>query len=510
MRREDLAQKLSLTEDGRAGTEDEEQLKKKRRRGRLERPKKEFNAKFTLFELVLYLLLLGVFTGVMVNSRDTTYSFAFAELVRTRLEQPFRVQDTEVYKTMKTVSTLEELTHFLRGPFIDTLFGEQVDYRNGERLRDPKDFGWVNSQNRLLGAPRIRQQMVDVSSCNVLESRVKRWTPNCFAKAGPKEYVRTAQLYGEGLDANGTRRVYDVETDSNVPYFSFYRRYTDGGMVVDVPARKRHAEALIGQLERDQFLNLETRILLIDFALINVNINMMCIVRLSFERLETGGVFFFQARGARMQPRSPALRRSPPRPLPVQSVRTVRLLPYGGEGGNSRHALDSVLVAIVCVYVVQEGWEIFKAARDDLLLACAAPFPQRSLARCRAAASVGRYVKRLWNVYDIVNIIIFWAAFALRNYVHNEILAMEVRAHQHARPLANGLALTLAGETGQELRPLEDEVHYNMQPVSDASMAETYLMAVNAVLVYFKIFKCALALAAALPRGRCASFPRAS
>ena len=30
---------------------------------------------------------------------------------------------------------------------------------------------------------------------------------------------------------------------------------------------------------------------------------------------------------------------------------------------------------------------------------------------------------------------------------------------------------------------------HHAQPVSDASMAETYLMAVNAVLVYFKIFK---------------------
>ena len=99
----------------------------------------------------------------------------------------------------------------------------------------------------MLGAPRIRQQMVDAGSCDVLDSRVKRWTPRCYARSGPRKFVRTAELYGEGLDANGTRRVYDVETRSDVPYFSFYRRYPDGGMVVDVPPRKRHAEALMGQ-----------------------------------------------------------------------------------------------------------------------------------------------------------------------------------------------------------------------------------------------------------------------
>ena len=144
---------------------------------------------------------------------------------------------------MKTVSTLEELTHFLRGPFIDTLFGEQ-----DERLGDAGDMGWVNTQNRLLGAPRIRQQMVNVGACDILDSRVKRWTSHCYARAGPRKFVRTAQLYGEGLDANGTRRVYDVQTQSDVPYFSFYRKYPDGGMVVDVPPRKRHAEALMGQV----------------------------------------------------------------------------------------------------------------------------------------------------------------------------------------------------------------------------------------------------------------------
>ena len=108
-------------------------------------------------------------------------------------------------------------------------------------------------------------------------------------------------------------------------------------------------------------------------------------------------------------------------------MRTVRLLPYGGEGGGSRRALDSVLVAIVCVYVVQEGWEIFKAARDDELLACARTFrgPPSPAAKQAAAAS-RRYVRKLWNLYDLVNIVIFWAAFALRNYVHSEITSMEV------------------------------------------------------------------------------------
>ena len=118
-------------------------------------------------------------------------------------------------------------------------------------------------------------------------------------------------------------------------------------------------------------------------------------------------------------------------------MRTVRLLPYGGEGGGSRRALDSVLVAIVCVYMVQEGWEIFKAARDDELLACATISPTHPLS-LPSSRVAGRYVRKLWNLYDLVNIVIFWAAFGLRNYVHSEILAMKARrANTRARARTN-------------------------------------------------------------------------
>ena len=75
------------------------------------------------------------------------------------------------------------------------------------------------------------------------------------------------------------------------------------------------------------------------------------------------------------------------------------------------------------------------------------------------------YFKQPWNVYDWVNIALFWGVLGMRVHVRGEM-----------RDLA-------------DLAPFDPSTHLSLQTVTDAKLIEANLMAINAILVYFKVFK---------------------
>ena len=111
----------------------------------------------TLQEMFAYFVFLILFTAWVSSSRDLQYSFAFGSLVRERLlHSEFQPMDTRIARTFYKVSSLADVHNFLHGPFLETLWGGQIG-NDGEVLHDPKDWGWVLGQSRLIGAPRLRQ-----------------------------------------------------------------------------------------------------------------------------------------------------------------------------------------------------------------------------------------------------------------------------------------------------------------------------------------------------------------
>ena len=60
--------------------------------------------------------------------------------------------------------------------------------------------------------------------------------------------------------------------------------------MVELPRDLGTAQARLRELEDDGFIGQGTRALWVDFALYNVNINRFCVVRLLFERLESGAM----------------------------------------------------------------------------------------------------------------------------------------------------------------------------------------------------------------------------
>ena len=138
------------------------------------------------------------------------------------------------------------------------------------------------------------------------------------------------------------RRVYRYDPGSiyDMPYVALVNGYLPGGYLVDLPSRRIHAAAVLDMMERDGFLSIETRAVLVDFTLYNANINTFCVVRLTFELMHTGGV------------------------LPYADFRTARLLPYQGATGELQLALDGLIITWVVLVQLVQLWELRVACKQ--------------------------------------------------------------------------------------------------------------------------------------------------
>ncbi len=375
----------------------------------------------------IHAVFMLIFTGWLLNSRDSELSYIFGEMVRERvLGLELLDSDTEVATDFYGITSLTGVQQYLHGPFIEALFGEQVALSTGD-LVEPSEWGWVLAQSRMVGAARLRQVRVATNSCDTLGGgyeQMQHLASSCYPKLN-RGRRRTAPLHGVDL-GGGMRRVYRYTPSdgADLPFYGTMYGYWDGGYIVDIPPRRLYAGELMQQLERDLFLSpSETRALFVDFTLYNANINVFCVGRLLFEFLETGAV------------------------MPYASVRTSRLLPYDGDSGRMQFALDGAIIAYVAAAMIHGLLGMNDARRRRQL---------RS------------HVRRGWFVLDWTILILFWAILSSRYYIRRKM---------------RGLA------KATEERGVDPYTHYPLAGAAKAAHLEVNLLAVMALLIYFKLFK---------------------
>ena len=108
--------------------------------------------------LCLYLLLVGLLSAVIWLSRNGSYEYYFARMVRENvLHSEMDPADTEVATTFEDVATLEQIFQFLRGPFLAAVY---VETGFAGRPLPPRELRRVNDANVLVGAVRLQQVRV--------------------------------------------------------------------------------------------------------------------------------------------------------------------------------------------------------------------------------------------------------------------------------------------------------------------------------------------------------------
>ena len=234
----------------------------------------------TALGLAGYLLFVVMFTQWFVKSRDANLTFVFGQIVRRLLLE--QLLPSSVHTAFKDVASLRDAQAYLRGPFLAALFDEQLSYATDTPL-EPRESDGIDSQSRLLGAVRIRQVRVATNSCAMGSRRLSRFVPTCYPSL-TNGNPRVAPFYGIGI-GGVIRRIYRYTPAhaTELPFAAAAHSYGGGGFVVDMPSRRRHAEALLHQMESDGLYTVETRAIFLDFSLYNANINTFCFVKLTFE-----------------------------------------------------------------------------------------------------------------------------------------------------------------------------------------------------------------------------------
>ena len=367
-------------------------------------------------------IFLLVWIAWLLNSRDSDMSYAFSQLLKERiLGSELLPSEDQVATTFHDVSSLDNVRQFMRGPFLDGLFGEQISGASGRF-----DVGWVNEQARMVGAVRIQQIRAATNSCQVYMLRVLQ--PTCYPSLSDGKR-RVAPIYGEDL-GGGLRRVYRYVAPklTDLPFVAVYGGYMPGGFVVNVPARKLHAAAVMQQMDRDGFLAMsETRAMIVDFSLYNANINCFCIVRLTFEHPSTGGI------------------------KPFATFRTARLLPYESDSGQAQQLLDFLVITYVALLLFHR-LRALRVARLATL-------------EDGKKFSLSSYFAQKWILLDWLVIILSWMVISTKFYV---------------RRVMNELA---------EQAPLDPDKHYPLFDVAQAAQVETNVLAIVSLLLFAKVFK---------------------
>ena len=379
-------------------------------------------------EMLLHLALTACFTAVMLGSRDATYAHAFQESVRERLaEREFAVASTPVAKVLDDVRSMDEVTQYLRGVLLPAVMDDAVS---------PRSFdGYVNHQSKMLGAMRLRQVRVATNSCapDPLLARLSdsnwsaAYTPRCFA-AISQGAMRTAPIYGANLDGNGTRRVYR----HNAPGAAF-------------KVQSRYGWALLRNYPSSGYVvDIPAQRIYAESVLDQIDLD-------GFFNLETRAVSVeFTLANANvnmlMAARLVFERLESGGVFGFVFVRPYRPSRYEGLDGAGRRAADVFSILFVCYFMLQEFWEMRRALATD-------------------REGLFAYFKLPSNTVDWANICVFWAVLGCRDMIGKQLGTLE------------------------ETAPYDPLVYYDLSRVADLSALENNLMAINALLVYFKIFK---------------------
>ena len=144
----------------------------------------------------------------------------------------------------------------------------------------------------MLGLPRIRQLRVQNLSCEIHPDfqNAIRYCYNEYQESkedrgniGPDYRDKTsasAWMYQKAAELKSTPMIYV----GKVGY------YSGGGAAQNLHSLKNESQLIVKELKEALWIGRGTRAVFVDFTVYNANINLFCVIKLTFEFPATGGV----------------------------------------------------------------------------------------------------------------------------------------------------------------------------------------------------------------------------
>ncbi|CAF4205861.1 unnamed protein product [Rotaria sp. Silwood2] len=321
---------------------------------------KDLYVKTTLRELIIYLVFITILC-IITFGMTSTKTYYFTTVLRTVLTEQ-KVQGPGAQPAFDDIASFEDFWNVMSGPIIDGLFNQK--WYNGENLTDDQ-YGYILFENKILGLPRLRQLRVTNDSCNV-HRKFRSTIHECYAPySSNKEDRRSYEPQNDNL----TSSAWHYRTSSELHGSStsgLISRYDGGGFVQDLTINHQAAKAQLDSLNANLWLDRGTRVVFLDFTVYNANINLFCQIKLTVEFPASGGA------------------------VPSKSFSTVKLIRYVSSMDYFVLACEILFVIFTVYYTVEEVLEI---ARFKF-----------------------HYFKTLWNILDVVIILISYICIAFNIY----------------------------------------------------------------------------------------------
>ena len=179
---------------------------------------------------------------------------------------------------------------------MDGLYWET--WYNGDILPD-NSTGYIFFENKLLGVPRMRQVKVKNDSC-VIHRDFREDILGCYTNFDKSvEDTNPMAAYESDCVVDGSKYIDDCpwkyRSDEELGGISYKStdlkfNYPSGGYSKDLASKRAKTEEMLGDLNKDLWIDRGTRAVFIDFTVYNPNINLFCVIKLVAEMPATGGV----------------------------------------------------------------------------------------------------------------------------------------------------------------------------------------------------------------------------
>ncbi|XP_057314435.1 polycystin-2-like [Hydractinia symbiolongicarpus] len=283
----------------------------------------------------------------------------------------FLMLDSTMYYLTKVMQGL-----FVDGPGFDGLKNEYEfwDYvENGlldglykEQNYDGSDvhyteIGYIFSENKLFGRPRLRQVRVRKNTCKI-HPTMQKTIDVCYAYFS-EEAESKVQLRPNNATAWNYRSAEQLEGRD---FLGRRTTYGGGGYTQLLEESRAGSEKIISALKQNLWLDRGTSAVFIDFTVYNANINLFSIVKLLFEFTPTGGCVTFR------------------------KIITIKLLRYVTATDYFVMACEGILILYLIFYTVEEIIEMKKLKK--------------------------KYFKNFWNFIDLWVILLGYAVVCINLY----------------------------------------------------------------------------------------------
>ncbi|GAB6028334.1 Polycystic kidney disease [Chamberlinius hualienensis] len=219
----------------------------------------------TVFQLVVFILFLAVLSCVTFGTTSTA-RFHMTEAIKAAFLNKAFGRGIVFHD----ISSVRDIWMFLEEVTIPQLFPLSDDYDYNANFSSK----YVLDGNILLGIPRLKQLRVRNDSCRVHDD-FRAFVSVCYNAYS--EDVEDRLNFGY---QNGTAWVYS--TDEALNSLSFWGQisvYNGGGSYEDLGAHSQEPFAQLQFLMSNKWLDIATRVVVLDFTLYNVNVNLFSIVK---------------------------------------------------------------------------------------------------------------------------------------------------------------------------------------------------------------------------------------